>query len=273
MGIQENRWRPRQVLSAAMLLVVLTGCGGPGAPVKQTAQFLGPTQPLGEGSARTYVLADRDGHPSEVGIRLTATAMAGLPDADKGQPVMLSFPPQAPGTVFTHVMLNWNPHGHDPVALYGRPHFDVHFDMVDHAAIAAITPNDPDYATKAAHLPDPKYVPRDYIIPPGPPVAVQAVPGMGLHLTDGTDKTLVPGSYDFTRIFINGTWDGQYTFMEPMLTRAWLLTKPNLPVEPIKQPLAYQRTGYYPTTFAVHFDDRANEYVIALGGLTMRTAS
>jgi DNA-binding SARP family transcriptional activator len=48
---------------------------------------------------------------------------------------------------------------------------------------------------------------------------------------------------------------------------------PDLPREPIKQPRAYQRTAYYPTTFAVHFDDRTNEYVIALGGLIMRTAS
>lgn len=189
-----------------------------------------------------------DGHPTEVGVRVTGSAMNGLPTADMGRPLALGFPAEGADVVFDHVMLNWNPHGHDPVTLYGRPHFDFHFDMVDHAAIDTITPADPNFGVKAAHLPDPKYVPQDYVIPRVPPVAVQAVPGMGLQ-------------------------DGRYIFMEPMITRAWLLTKPDLPQEPIKQPRAYQRTAYYPTTFAVHFDDRTNEYVIALGGLTMRTAS
>lgn len=51
-----------------------------------------------------------------------------------------------------------------------------------------------------------------------------------------------------------------------------MLTKPTIQ-ENIKQPQAYQDSAYYPTTYSVSFDDQANEYVIALGGLTMRQGS
>ncbi len=134
----------------------------------------------------------------------------------------------------------------------------------------AIDPSVPDFATKAAHMPDPRYVPVDYVLPPGPAID-NAVPAMGLHWTDKAEN-MVPGQYDFQQIFINGTWDGEYTFMEPMMTREWMLTRATVD-QPVKQPAAYQRTSYYPTTYSVRYDDTAKEYVIFLGGLTMRQAS
>jgi hypothetical protein len=169
-------------------------------------------------------------------------------------------------------MLNWNPQGHDPVELFGKPHFDVHFDMADMAAMQAIQPTDPQFAAKADHLPEPKYVPQDYVVPPGPPAAAQAVPGMGVHLLDGSDQTLVPGKYNFQQIIVSGAWDGRYTFIEPMITREWLLTQPTLQGN-LKQPQAYQQTADYPTTYSVHVDPQTKDYVIALTGLTPRQAS
>ena len=180
---------------------------------------------------------------------------------------------QPEATAFDHVMMNWNPQGHDPVVLFAKPHFDFHFDMDDMAAIQAISPSDPDYTAKAEHMPEARYVPQDYVVPPGPPVAEQAVPGMGVHLVDSSDTSLVPGSYDFQQIIINGVWDGRYTFIEPMITREWLLTKPTLQQQPLKQPTAYQKAGYYPTAYSVRVDEQTNEYVIALTGMTMREAS
>ena len=179
---------------------------------------------------------------------------------------------QAAATPFNHVMLNWNPQGHEPPELFGRPHFDFHFDMADMTTMEAITPDDPEYAAKAERLPEARYVPQDYAVSPGAPVAAQAVPNMGVHLTDSSDTSLVPGEYDFTQIIINGVWDGRYTFIEPMITRDWLLTGPSLE-QPLKQPSAYQESGYYPTMYAVHVDQQTKEYVVSLTGLTMRTAS
>jgi Domain of unknown function (DUF5602) len=282
-------------IAACTALAILSGCGGASTPSNNSAPsnsapsnsapsnsataeksgtFYGPSQELGNGTVKTYTTLDNEGNPTEVGLRLTPTALDGLPETNTGpsQMLMLAFPDEAAATAFDHVMLNWNPQGHDPVALFGKPHFDLHFDMVDMATIQGINPDDSDYAAKAEHAPEAKYVPQDYAVPPGPPVAAQAVPGMGVHLVDSSDTSLVPGAYNFQQIIINGTWDGRYTFTEPMITREWLLTQPNLE-QALKQPQAYQKTGYYPTTYAVHVDQQSKEYVISLAGLTMRNAS
>ena len=57
-----------------------------------------------------------------------------------------------------------------------------------------------------------------------------------------------------------------------MITREWLLTNPSSE-QALKQPQAYQKSSYYPTTYAVHVDEQTKEYIISLAGLTMRTAS
>ena len=43
--------------------------------------------------------------------------------------------------------------------------------------------------------------------------------------------------------------------------------------ENLKQPQAYQKTAYYPTTYSVHVDQQTKDYVIALTGLTKHDAS
>ncbi|MCU1628226.1 MAG: hypothetical protein JWP64_3175, partial [Pseudonocardia sp.] len=102
-------------------------------------------------------------------------------------------------TAFDHVMFNSNPQGHVPVALFPDPHFDVHFDMADMATMQAVNPTDPNFATKAEHTPEARYVPQDYVVPPEPPVVAQAVPGMGMHLVDSSDAGLVPVPTTSTR--------------------------------------------------------------------------
>ena len=263
------RYRNKALLvSAVTALTLLTGCSSAG----KAGTFFGPSEKLGAGTVKSYVTLDEAGKPTEFGVRMSATALDGLPPAGAPLTVMLAVPDQAKETAFDNVMLNWNPTGHDPAPLFGKPHFDMHFDMIDMASLHAIDPADKDFATKAAHVPDPKYVPAGYVTPPGAPLTALAVPGMGVHLVDGSDTSLVPGKYDFTRIIINGIWDGRYTFVEPMITRDWLLTKPTFE-QPLKLPQAYQKNGYYPTKYAVSFDEQAKEYVVSVGGMSMRTAS
>lgn len=258
------------ILAGCMSVLLLTACSHSEPDLSGT--FFGPSQSVGQGTVKTYTTLDRAGNPTEVGIRISATSLAGLPTEDSVPPrmLMLDFPDQAHATVFDHVMFNWNSHGHEPAILFGKPHFDIHFYMTDMASVAGIDPGSPDFATRAAHLPDPKYVPLDYVPVPGPP-AQNAVPGMGLHWIDTTDG-VEPGKYDFTQILINGSWDGRYTFIEPMMTREWMLTKPSIQKD-IKQPHTYQESGYFPTIYSVRYDDQAQEYAISLSGMTMRHAS
>jgi Domain of unknown function (DUF5602) len=260
-------------IAACAAVASLSACSGEGTTSSNGGTFLGPSQRLGNGTVKTYTVLDENGNPAEVGLRLTDSALDGLPETTTPPDMlMLDFPDQASTTAFDHVMLNWNPQGHDPVALFGKPHFDFHFDMVDMATIEGISPSDPNYAAKAERAPEARYVPQDYVVPPGASAAAQAVPAMGVHLHDSSDTSLVPGSYDFNQIIINGTWDGRYTFIEPMFTRDWLLTKPTLQ-QALKQPQAYQKSGYYPTAYSVRFDEQTKEYVIALTGMTKREAS
>ncbi|SDN34837.1 hypothetical protein SAMN05660642_04628 [Geodermatophilus siccatus] len=267
------------VLTAAVTcsaLSVLTGCRAESArsdtPVPASAgdTVVGPSQGLGNGHARTYVTLDGDGRPTEVGVRLSSTALEGLPES--GSMLMLDLPDQAATTAFDHVMLNWNPQGHHPVELFGKPHFDFHFDMVDMAAMHGITPDDPGYAAKAEHLPEARYMPEDYEVPKDVPVAAQAVPGMGVHWFDASDTSLVPGTYDFQHIVLNGSWDGRRTFDEPMITKEFLMSGPDVEL-PLKQPQAFQKSAYYPTTYAIDVDEQTGDYVVSLAGMTARTAS
>jgi hypothetical protein len=113
-------------------------------------------------------------------------------------------------------------------------------------------------------------MPGDFVPPPVPP-AEATVPLMGLHWADQT-LGHTPHEYQFTQEIIRGSWDGNVTFIEPMITREWLLSHTALD-EQLKQPAAYQRSGRYPTTYTVHYHATRDEYSVALGGFTQRDAS
>ena len=72
----------------------------------------------------------------------------------------------------------------------------------------------------------------------------------------------------FTRTFIYGSWDGRFTFYEPMVTRAYLLMRPDATAAAIPVPALYPEPGYYPTGYRVSYDAQAKEYLVALTGLT-----
>ncbi|UYF93871.1 DUF5602 domain-containing protein [Rhodococcus aetherivorans] len=253
-------------IAAGTVLTLLLGCSS-GSDTESEPYSYGPTVEVGDGTARTYVEQGDDGAPAAIGVRFSATALDGLSDALEVH--TLEFPAEADETAFDHLTMDWNPHGHEPVGLFDQPHFDIHFYMIGAEQISEIDPAAPGYADAAANMPEARYMPADYV-PAGPP-EMALVPQMGMHWVDGT-LPIAPGQYDFTQILIEGSWDGEWTFIEPMLTRDWLLTRPTID-EPVKQPEAYQQSAYYPTTYSVSFDDQAQEYVVELGGLTMREES
>jgi hypothetical protein len=252
--------------AASACVAMLAACGG--SEPDRGGTFFGPSQKLGDGAAKTYVTLDSAGNPTEVGLRLTETALNGLPAAEVTFPVMLmlDFPDQAAPTAFDHVMLNWNPQGHVPPGVFDSPHFDMHFYMTDMASVMAINPTDPNFAAYGANVPQPQFMPRDFVVVPD-----GVVPAMGAHMVDRTEA-LIPGQYDFKETIINGSWNGQHIFIEPMITREYLLAKPTLR-EDLKLPQAYQKSGYFPTTYSIGFDDQTKEYTVALGQLTMRNGS
>ena len=212
--------------------------------------FYSPTLPIGNGVARAWVTENISGEPVAVGINLSETVLDNLP----GEPAMFTFtlPKNKGENFYTLVGLDWNPHGHEPPHVYDLPHFDVHFYIIPDEERLEIPFIAPPLLDKA---PDPQYIPDLYMLTPG------VVPQMGAHWVDVTSPEFSGGT--FTRTFIWGSYDGELIFWEPMVTRDYLLTKPDEIIN-LRQPAAYQKDGYYATQYCVSYSARPKQYTIAL---------
>jgi hypothetical protein len=184
------------------------------------------------------------------------------------------------------VQFDWNPAGHEPAGVYDQPHFDFHFYRVPVSVRNSIVPTAPEYATKAASYPGAQYRFPFYIdaaTAAGVPAWAATVPLMGLHWLDVRSPELQmltghPELYQvFTKTFIYGSWEGDFIFEEPMITRAYILSKrsatdPTEVDEVIPVPTAqhYKPAGYYPNAYRITWDAVAKEYRIALTQLAFR---
>lgn len=231
-----------------------------GAGSKPTTEY-GANVAVGNGTARSYQVM-QNGVPTEIGIELTPGVMDSLPTAPKMGGYEYSLPlPAGNKTQYQVIGLNWNPTGHPPPNVYTVPHFDFHFYMVSQAERGAIDPaTDTAFATQAANLPTSAFSLPGYVNDP----PANAVPHMGLHWTDSNAPEF--HGQPFTRTFIIGSWNGQFIFDEPMITRAYLLTHPTDSV-PVATAAQRAISGYYPTAYRVRWDAAASVWHVALSGL------
>ncbi len=254
----------------------------------------GTPQQVGNGTVRTYIVMDQknQGRPLEVGVALSEKALEGLPAPVESTDPManmhmytLDLPAKNP-TQYKFVQFDWNPKGHEPDSVYTYPHFDFHFYTVPVDVRNSILPSDPQYATKAANYPAPEYRAPFYLdaaTAAGASAAAVTVPMMGLHWLDVRSPELQKltgnpaGWRPFTKTFIYGTWDGQFIFDEPMITRAYILEKkttadPSLADEVVPVPTAarYSLAGFYPSAYRITWDAQQKEYRVALTQLAWR---
>ena len=211
--------------------------------------FYGPTVPIGNGVARAWVSEDPDGNPTGVGVNLSEKALEGLPEESAA--FVLYLPNNGATDFYTHILLDWNPQGHEP-GFYEVPHFDFHFYIIPEEDRLAIGPDD--FAEFAAE-PLPQYVPPAYLHTPG------GVPQMGAHWVDLLAPEFTGGN--FTRTFIWGSYDGEFIFWEPMITMDYLQLKSS-EVIPVRQPEAYQKEVCYATDYKVEFSTKFKQFSIAL---------
>ncbi|WP_346764682.1 DUF5602 domain-containing protein [Rhodococcus sp. HNM0569] len=246
--------------AASVLLVSGTAVASHAPP-----DAVGPASAIGNGTAHVFQRFD-DGVPVAIGVRIDAAALDGLPEGPLAgsREYPLQVADRARATPVDHVTMDWNPHGHNPEHGFDRPHFDVHFYLVDRAMLMQIDPLAPGYLDRATRLPDQKYLPEGYA-PTDDPLTGTTM-HMGLHWADSH-----PRPHEFTETVLHGSWDGRHIFIEPMFTRDWLLTHPSHE-ETLPQPQAYQASGHYPTTFSVDWDADAQQYVVELGGLAYHDA-
>lgn len=259
-GSRNQLRRPAAFRASAWLAVTasaLSACSDGTSPDRTD---LGPVVTVGTGTARTYVESSPGGEPLEIGVVLSETAIAGLPAAGT---VFLLPLPQTTVAPYKHVTLNWNPAGHPPPGIFTVPHFDVHFYTITTTERSAILPTDPQFAVKAARTPAAEFIPAGYTRDPG------AVPDMGTHWSDPSSPEF--NGQPFTKTFVYGSWDGTFTFYEPMFTKALLESKAPIATTALKLPSKYSSAGFYPTSYKVGYDAVTKEYVIALSGLVPRS--
>jgi hypothetical protein len=257
----------------------------------------GTSVPLGNGTARTYILFDQQqqGRAIELGVALSPAAMEGLPAPMNMPPggngghehvdsheYILPMPGQN-STPFKFVELDWNPQGHEVEGIYTIPHFDFHFYTMTKAERDLILPTDPQFQQKADNLPPAAMVPQFYstLTPPGVPTP--AVPKMGVHWIDvrspeiqallGHPELAKP----FTTTFIYGSWNGRFTFAEPMITRDFIMGRRTAATSaqrdsiiPLPMGEKASPAGLYPSAYRIAWDAANNEYRIALTQLTQR---
>ena len=250
----------RTALTMTAAASALLGCSGSEstAPDK-SGIFFGPVTAMAGGTARAYITLDRLGAPTDLGVALTEPTLSGLPAATAE--FVIALPPQASGTPFKNAVINWEPQGHPPPMVYTVPHFDVHFYTITETERAAILLGDSVLAAKMVRLPAAEFIPAGYVAGP-------ASVRMGMHWRDPAAPEL--NGQPFTKTFIYGSYDGAMIFAEPMVTKAYLETKPVTVVTPVTLPAKYSARGYQATSYTVGWDATAKEYRVALSGLVQR---
>jgi hypothetical protein len=227
--------------------------------------YTGEAKRVGNGVAYSWVVLNEKGKPSSLGITLTETALEGLtqtqPEGKLGPEYNLTLPKEAMKTAFRHISLGWNPLGHEPPGVYDKAHFDFHFYMISVEDREKITATGADVATCRKAVPG-GFSPAGYVYAKG-----TEVPMMGGHWVDPKAPEL--NGRPFTKTFLYGSYGGKMIHFEPMITKAFLESKPDYS-QAIQVPTSYRKSAYYPTRYSVRYDAVRREYTIALEGMTWR---
>lgn len=269
----------RSVLKATGALVAGSALLAGAAAARPQGEVLwGDPEALGNGSARTFVEYSPSGHPRAVGFLLRGDVFDGLPD--ETTEYHLHLPDGTNGGGYTQVPftfggLDWNPQGHDPIPIYGGPHFDFHLYISSEETTESIPFGIADY-----EIP-PDQMPEGVVTAAALGADRVVVPAMGEHLVDPRAPEF--NGEPFTHTFIWGAWEpdgegvpdgdgprytgdgvGELTFMEPMVTTEFLRDLNGTVRRAIPMPKVFDRAGYYPTRYVVRRWPGRDAYTVAL---------
>ena len=108
-------------------------------------------------------------------------------------------------------------------------------------------------------------MPADYFTPPGPATAEMQ---MGKHWLPVNLGAYLP----FSKIMINGSYNGHFTFIEPMITLAHLLSNEDFSTT-YSQPQYFEKAGNYPTRYNIYHNPETGKTYITLSDFVARTAN
>lgn len=223
--------------------------------------FKGPQVQYGEGKIRSFISLNHENDPVEIGFIMTPEVFEDLeilPGFDITTVVPLHQKAKQV-TPFEHLALKWS-EGHPPA--FFIPHFDFYFYMISNEERLAIPEYSP--ATQAAFTlyPPAGYMPVDYGTPPG---QGGVYPQIGKHWL----PLNLPAYLPFTSIMVQGTYNGEFIFVEPMATVDFLLSNPDFSAA-YSQPLNFQQNNNYPTHYNIYEDPKTQEIYITLSNFVAR---
>jgi hypothetical protein len=219
--------------------------------------FYGPQVQLGNGKLRSFYTQTHEGTPLEIGVIMTSKSLYGLPE-EMNMSMLEIHQKARSATPFDHIMVDWNPMGHEPDPLYGVPHFDFHFYMIGMGEVTSIMPG-----PKMEKLPPPGYMPESYFPTPG------GVPMMGKHWLDVNAPEL--NGKPFTKTFIYGSYDGKVIFYEPMITKAILMEGKDCTI-PFGVPTLFSPWDkWYPTKYSYKTDSKTGDIRVSLSDFVWRS--
>ncbi|WP_254536740.1 hypothetical protein [Halomarina litorea] len=251
---------------------------GPAAAYPRGTVLWGDPEAVGNGYARTFAEYSPSGHPQAVGFLLRRDVFDGLPAETAEYHLHLPAGVDDAGRTpipFTFAGLDWNPQGHDPIPIYGGPHFDFHLYISSEETTESIPFGIADY-----EIP-PDQMPEGVVTAAALGADRVVVPAMGEHLVDPRAPEF--NGQPFTHTFIWGAWEpdgrgvpdgegphytgdgvGELTFMEPMATVAFLRDLDGTVGADIPMPAVFDRAGYYPTRYVIRRWPGRDAYTVAL---------
>lgn len=249
------------VASAGMWL--WTSSQRPTVGSRPSQAVIGETASLFDGDVATWSRFSADGTVTAVGATVQMATVRNAPvaephtdeDAEEGHQhaethsVRLDLPKTArKSTFFDHLQIDYNPAGHPP-APYERAHFDFHFYGIDTSEQLAIDCTD-------RTMPPEALVPSGYqVLPPKPESeGGGCVPEMGNHAIDVNAPELrEENPQPFTKTMILGYYGGHLTFLEPMVTKQFLMRRDGFAMA-VPVPERLDRSTRYPTSFEAIYD-------------------
>lgn len=289
-------WRLYSLVATLAVSIALGSCS-PGR-ASSPELYRGDPAEFGRGNVSTFVHVDASGDVQSIGVRLSASALEGLPvepdgtapcfdvdgdgthDAKTECFMMLRRDLDLPTAVapatrpFGYVQFNYNPEGHPPPAppVYAEPHFDFHFYLLGLEEVKEIRTGSCGFfidceVYERARVP----VPAEYM-PPGYIEVGAAAGEEGNHLLLSTSPELGDPPVDFTHTFIFGSYDGHIIFYEPMIAASVFASDLDECHE-IAQPAAWEASGSYPTRYCLRYVPDEEAYTVSLESFVRREAT
>ncbi len=241
----------------------ISNCGSNNSSDNSSARvayntFYGPVTQMGNGTARSWINISKNNIPLAIGIEMTHGALQNLPtdpmDHEAATYLLKLHQKAHDLTAFDHIVLNWEPEGHEPNGIYSVPHFDMHFYTISTSAQMAIT-------SLPTASPAAGYLPASYVI------QAATIAGMGTHWIDPSSPELPPTFQPFTHTFIYGSNNGGVIFMEPMITRAFLMSGTSV-TKPFPQSTLFAESTYYPSTYNIWME--GGKHYISLSDFSLK---